>query len=76
MPESPIIVLASVNIGLEAVHKVVDALMPIFSALVLVGQIAVAFVTVIYIVRKTHLLGKQKKTPTHHEKHSVDDTSN
>lgn len=57
----PLILLGSANIGLEAVRKGVDALMPVLSALVLVGQVAVAVVTVVYIVRKTHLLGKRKR---------------
>lgn len=70
MQEHPVIFLSAANIGLEGVHKVVEALMPILSGLVLVGQIAVAAVTVIYILRKIHLLGKQKKNSNPHEKNS------
>jgi hypothetical protein len=56
------LLLVAGNIGLEAIHKWVVALQPVFSLLVSVGQAAVAIATVIYIVRKTHLLGKHKKT--------------
>jgi hypothetical protein len=56
------LLLIAGNIGLEAIHKWVTAIQPIFSSLVSLGQAAVAVATVIYIVRKTHLLGKHKKT--------------
>jgi len=53
--------LGASNIGLEAIHKWADAIQPVFSAFVSLGQIGVAVVTVIYILRKIHLL--KNKSP-------------
>lgn len=53
--------LASGNLALEAVHKWVEMLLPVATLLVSLGQVAVAVVTVIYIVRK--LKTKNDKTP-------------
>lgn len=59
MHDHPVLILAAVNLGMEAVHKFIDAWMPVFNALVTIGQIAVAAVTVVYILRKIHLLKKK-----------------
>lgn len=70
MHDHPILLLGAANIGMEAAHKFIDAWMPVFTALVSIGQVAVAVVTVIYIIRKIHLL---KKTPTNEK--SPDDSN-
>lgn len=56
MNDHPILLLGAANIGMEAVHKIIDAWMPVFTALVSLGQVAVAIVTVIYIIRKIRML--------------------
>lgn len=61
MEDHPVMFFAAANLGLEAVHKWTDIIQPIVSSLVSLGQIAVAIVTVVYIVRKTHLLSKRKR---------------
>jgi len=45
-------ILAAGNLGLEAIHKWAEALLPVATLLVSLGQAAVAIVTVIYVVRK------------------------
>jgi hypothetical protein len=55
--------LAAGNLGLEAIHKWTEALLPVATLLVSLGQAAVAIVTVVYIVRK--LKSKdEKNSPT------------
>ena len=64
--ESRIALLASANLSLSGVAKILQSLEPVLNVLVTVGQIAVAVVTVIYIVQKTILLRrdapKRRKT--------------
>lgn len=61
MQEHPLLLLAAGNLSLEALHKWTEVFQPIFSSMVSLGQIAVAVATVIYIIRKTKLLGKQNE---------------
>lgn len=49
--------LAASNLGLVPLHKWAEALQPLVS----IGQIAVALVTVIYILRKIKLLKHNSK---------------
>ena len=64
MKENPLALLAAGNLGLEAVYKWVEAVQPVLSSLVTLGQLVVAIVTVIYILRKTHLLGRSRRRKT------------
>jgi hypothetical protein len=61
MKDCTFALLASGNLGLEAVHKWVEVLLPVATLLVSLGQAAVAIVTVVYIVRK--LKKQNDKTP-------------
>lgn len=56
-----VVLLATANLSLASVRGLAENLMPIFQALVPLGQVAVAIVTVIYIWRKAHLLGRKRK---------------
>lgn len=58
MQDHPVHFLVAANIGMEAVHKFIESWTPIFTALVTIGQVAVATVTVIYVIRKIRLLKK------------------
>lgn len=61
MEDHPVMIFAAANLGLEAVHKWTDLIQPVISSLVSLGQVAVAIVTVIYIIRKTNRLGTKKR---------------
>ncbi len=63
MEDHHILLLAAGNIGLEAVHKWTVALAPVFTALVSLGQVAVAVVTVIYIIQKIRTFKKNNNSP-------------
>jgi hypothetical protein len=52
-----LMLLAASNLGLVPLHKWAEALQPLVS----IGQIAVALVTVIYILRKIKLLKHNSK---------------
>jgi hypothetical protein len=58
--------LASGNLGLEAIHKWTEVLLPIAALLVSLGQAAVAIVTVIYIVRKLKSKNEDKDSDSAH----------
>jgi uncharacterized membrane protein YuzA (DUF378 family) len=64
-----LLLLGASNVGLAGLHRWVELLQPIFSALVSLGQVVVAVVTAIYVIRKIKLL---KKNPPPNEKDSVD----
>lgn len=53
---NPLLLLASGNLMLEALHKWMLDMQPIISSLVSLGQFGVAVVTILYILRKTRLL--------------------
>lgn len=59
--EKPIIFLAAGNMGLEALYKIVSIIQPLLVTLVTLGQAGVAAVTIFYVLRKIHLLKKNKK---------------
>jgi len=63
MNDHAFLMLAAGNLGLEAIHKWVEALLPVATLLVSLGQAAVAIVTVIYIVRKIKSTPKNEKSP-------------
>lgn len=70
--EHNLLMLVTGNVGLAGLHKWAEALQPIFSVLVSIGQVAVAAATVVYIIRKIKSL-KTKVTPDEIKK-AIDDT--
>lgn len=59
--ESRIAMLASANLSLAGLGGLIAKLTPYLEAMVKLGQIAVAVVTVIYVINKTLAVRKAKK---------------